>query len=106
MLFEPIHANFFVYVVDAQMSWVYANNVISVPIVILAKVKLGTLVECVIDGYFLILLTDADLALRGNQELAIRAKLKEVLAYYTSISEKLKLASGVTVHDSNPEAGR
>ena len=106
MLFEPTHANFFAHVVDAQMFWIYANNATSVPIVISAKVKLGNLVECATDGYFLTLLTDANLALRGNQKLAARARLKKVLAHHTSISEELKLASGVTVYDSDPEAGR
>ena len=106
MLFEPTHANFFAHVVDAQMSWVYANNAINVPIVIPAKVKLGNLVECATDGYFFTLPTDADLALRGDQEFATRARLKEVLAHHTGISEELKLASGVTVYNSDPEAGK
>ena len=48
------------------MSWVYANNVINIPIVISVKVKLGNLVECATNGYFFTLPIDVDLALRGN----------------------------------------
>ena len=66
MLFELTYANFFAHVINAQMSWVYVNNVINVPIVISVKVKLGNLVECAINGYFFTLPTNADLALRGD----------------------------------------
>ena len=68
--------------------------------------KLENLVEYVINGYFFILLIDINFALRENQELIIRAKLKKVLVHYININEERKLVNGVTVYNNNFEVNK
>ena len=105
MLFEPQHTNLFAHIVDATISYVYATNASSEPMVIPAKCRLGYVTDCTADGYFLASPTDADLAVCGDPK-ANRPKLKEVLAFHTGIENELKLDSGVTVYgeDSNTAA--
>lgn len=109
ILFEPTYANFFAHVVDAQMSYVYASNTSGTPIIIPAKIRLGNLVECAINDYFLTSSADADLAVLREPETTVinaRFRLKDILALHTGIKKKLKLNSSVTVYNQDLEAGK
>ena len=99
MLFEPQYTNLFAHVVDANISHVYANNTFGKPITILVKCRLKQVVNCIADGFFLTSFYNAELAVYGEPK-ANRPKLKEVLAFYTSIKDgsELKLSSEVTVY--------